>query len=92
MANTLDEQPVSTAIDDLSASKTRKIISWVLVLIIVGVFLPSIPFLFHLNLAAHLKRNIFSGPSGCGSRGFWDLVLAEPFPQSGPTSSGHSSF
>ena len=50
MVNSTDALQPSTIepsnIDDLSASKTRKFLSWVLVAIIVGVFLPSIPFKF----------------------------------------------
>ncbi len=61
MVNLTDTQE-SCDIDDLSASKTRKVLSWGLVLIIVAVFLPSIPFKFS---GAPETKHIF------GTIGLW---------------------
>ena len=61
MVNLTDTQE-SCDIDDLSASKTRKVLSWGLVLIIVAIFLPSIPFKFS---GAPETKHIF------GTIGLW---------------------
>jgi len=37
---------MTNSVDDLSPSKTRQILSWILVMIVVAVFLPSLPFKF----------------------------------------------
>ena len=56
MANTI-ENSVENSVDDLKSSMFRKIASWLIVIIIVGVFLPTVPLKF---MGAEKTEHIFS--------------------------------
>jgi len=66
---------MANIIDDLKPSKTRLILSWILVAIIVGVFLPSIPFKFS---GAPETQHIF-GTIGKWMSGFLGQTIGGTF-------------
>jgi len=66
---------MTNSVDKLTASKTRMILSWILVVIIVAVFLPSIPFKFS---GAPETQHIF-GTIGKWMSGFLGSAIGGTF-------------